>query len=228
MTDIHSLRLVSSRSVPVTGRPESCCGRYRVNIEIRSGHAPEIGVTDRSSGRVILGWRGRVARKLLDMESLRREAGDRSGFDCDKHLVQRLAIAGAAASRKFDVEPDSPEPAQRQPAPRADDAPDSQAASRWSSLHGIVTGLLQEFPKQHLAEEDIVCLMQFRLPCISRRQVREALSDLADWNHVQRIRVPTGALHYDLDTTPHLHVFDPKTQQLHDAPQSGVLQIRTS
>ena len=228
MTDTHSLRLVSSRPAPAHVNAERCAGRYRVSVEIRPGHAPKISVTDKHSGRVLLNWRGDVAKKLLDLDAVRRRAQHSRSFDCDKPLLKRLAIAGAAASRQVGVQHGEPKPALPQNVVRKCDAPDTQTTSRWSSLHGVLTGLLQEFQKQHLAEEDIVCLMQFRLPCIPRRQVREALSDLADWNHVQQITVPTGAVHYDLDTRPHLHVFDAATQQLRDAPESGVLQIGTS
>lgn len=227
MTDTHSLRLVSSRPAPAYANAERCAGRYRVSLQIRPGHAPGISVTDKHSGRVILHWRGRVARKLLELDTVKRRARHGRSFDCDKALLKRLAIAGATASRQVGVQHGEPKLAFRQNATRKDNAPDAQISSRWSSLHRVLTGLLEEFPKQHLAEEDIVCLMQFRLPCIPRRQVREALSDLADWNHVQQITVPTGAVHYDLDTRPHLHVFDAATQELRDAPESGVLQIRT-
>lgn len=226
MSDDHSLKLVVSRPAPRTAETAHPPGRYRVTIVENAVRAPGISVSDRHSGRLILSWRGRVAERILDMDALGLRCRGDSGFDCDKPLLQRLAIAGAAAERQLADSPDVPLPNHRHDESLEDRRLPERSSDRWSSLHGAVQYLLEAFPGQHLAEDDVVCLMQFRLPCLSRQQVRSALSDLADWNKVQTIRVPTGAIHYDLDTRPHLHVFDARTQQLYDAPESGVLQVR--
>ena len=225
MSDAHSLRLVSSRPAPSPAHPAPGSARYRVTIDRSRGAAPDVRVIDRSTGRLLLSWRGRVAAKLLSMDALALQRRQTGGFYCDKPLLQRLAMAGAAAERQVNGSLPEHTPERIAPAVEATRASDVTDAGRRSALHAVLLSLLEEFPKQHLAEDDIVCLLQFRLPCIAAGQVRAALSDLAGWNDVQPIRVPTGAIHYDLDTRPHLHVFDARTKQLRDAPACGVLQV---
>lgn len=226
MSDNFPLKLVASRPAPAPANGERSTDRYRVILVKRAGRIPEITAIERRSGQIILAWRGRIAERILDMDALGLRSRGDHGFDCDKPLLQRLAIAGAAAERQVAEDVRSASTTRGASVSREESMLAGGSTIRWSSLHGAVLAVLEAFPKQHLAEEDVVCLIQLRLPCIPRRQVRAALADLAQWNQVQQITVPTGAVHYDLDTRPHLHVFDARTQQLRDAPPSGVLQVR--
>ncbi|MDJ0917661.1 MAG: hypothetical protein QNJ05_07850 [Woeseiaceae bacterium] len=177
-------------------------------------------VTDRHRRRRVLQWQGSIARRLLESAALPLAGMKNGRHNCDKPLMQRLAIAGAAATSSL------ADGRRRTDEPRTGSGLESEASQRkLAALHGCVVRLLEDFPNQHLAEEDIVCLMQFRMPCVSDVQVKTALDDLAAWQRIQRITVPGGSAHYDLDTRPHLHVYDARTRELRDAPASGVLRV---
>ena len=214
------LTLVSRQdAVPAARTRQS---RYCIDISGFSGPEPLILVSDRLRRRTILEWQGSVARQLLDSHALPLARLRDGRHDCDKALMQRLAMAGAAAISRLS----QPEGTRQAASTTGETAGDiSTTGNSRVALHGCVERLLAEFPKQHLAEEDIVCLMHFRLPCVSEDQVRTALNDLTNWRRLQRISVPGGSVHYDTDTRPHLHVYDCRTRQLRDAPSHGVLRL---
>ncbi|MDJ0761155.1 MAG: hypothetical protein QNJ19_17305 [Woeseiaceae bacterium] len=217
------LTLVSRQAViRPTKRQET---RYHIDISGYSSEHPLIVVTDKVWCRTILQWQGSIARRLLQSDALPLALMNDGQHDCDKPLMQRLAMAGAAATSVLSDGRQTSIDSRNGVGPEPAGAGGETPARKRAALHGCVVGLLEEFPKQHLAEEDVVCLMQFRLPCVSDTQVRSALDDLCEWNRVQRITVPGGSVHYDLDTRPHLHVYDARTRELRDAPGSGVIRV---
>ena len=217
------LTLVSRQAViPAANRRET---RYHIDISGYSSQDPLIFVTDRVRRRTILQWQGAIAGRLLESTALPLASMKNGRHDCDKPLMQRLAMAGAAATSSL------ADGRRRKVESRTGSCTEHAVVTsesttrRQAVLHGCVVRLLEDFPKQHLAEEDIVCLMQFRMPCVSGTQVKMALDDLAAWKRIQRITVQGGSAHYDLDTRPHLHIYDARTRELRDAPGSGVLRV---
>jgi hypothetical protein len=75
--------------------------RYRVSIARVPGGAAALEVHDNVRGCPLLGWQGDVARQMLDSGILPAEYCRAGCHGCDKSLVQRLIMAGAAAEMRI-------------------------------------------------------------------------------------------------------------------------------
>lgn len=124
-------------------------------------------------------------------------AGLRDGQVLDKHRVRELAVVGAAAQQSID-----------------------------SERRGRVEQIIQSRRGEHLSEDELVALCLSECPGLADDAVIRQLRTLADTGAVQRIVVDDDAVFYDADTSDHLHVYDPVTKTLHDAPQAGIVFAR--
>ena len=209
MTRTRTLRLVSSQSEAGPLAPPK--SRFRLFISDRASPMPAIRVYDSSRQGVLLRWQGEVASHLLKAGNLPLRYLTNGSHDCDKGLLRRLTIAAAALQMK----------SERQDAPEGGDRPHRDIPP----LHHCVATLLFDHPDHHFAGEEVVCLMALRYPCIAPRHVTRVLGDLVDWNVIQRIAIDAETEFYDLDTRPHLHVYDARARELRDAEVSGVLRL---
>jgi len=75
--------------------------RYRLSIARVPGGAAALEVHDNERGCPLLGWQGDVARQMLDSGILPAEYCRGGCHGCDKSLVQRLIMAGAAAEMRI-------------------------------------------------------------------------------------------------------------------------------
>jgi hypothetical protein len=75
--------------------------RYRLSIARVPGGAAALEVHDNVRGCPLLGWQGDVARQVLDSGILPAEYCRAGCHGCDKSLVQRLIMAGAAAEMRI-------------------------------------------------------------------------------------------------------------------------------
>lgn len=82
-------------------RPELRDARYRLSIARVPGGAAALEVHDNVRGCPLLGWQGDVARQMLDSGILPAEYCRAGCHGCDKSLVQRLIMAGAAAEMRI-------------------------------------------------------------------------------------------------------------------------------
>ena len=58
--------------------------------------------------------------------------------------------------------------------------------------------------------------------------IHACLDDLTTWKVIQRIVIDDENVFYDVDMRPHLHIFDPVTRSLVDAPRAGVVSLEAS
>lgn len=189
------------------------CHRARYQISILDGRYGlfAIRIFDRERKQDVVTWRGDIARKLLAVGALPADRNSR--ILADKSAVWHLVLAAAAYA--------SNEESETPPL----------LAERLERLGVELTGaetrlarLLFEYPEQHLSLDDIVCLFALRYPATSHR-VAELLERLARDGVVQKIIIDPDTVFFDLDTRPHVHVFDRRTRQLVDAPKQGVIQL---
>lgn len=75
--------------------------RYRLSIARVPGGAAALEVHDNERGCPLLGWQGDVARQMLDSGILPADYCRGGCHGCDKSLVQRLIMAGAAAEMRI-------------------------------------------------------------------------------------------------------------------------------
>lgn len=196
--------------------------RYRMRVSNSMSDAPSVQIEDRKLGKTALEWRGPAARKLID--TLPDTSGD-GIYPVHKSLMLKLALLGAAA-------------AMQQRETNADgsrrDLVDAQLAlaARLDELRIDIPAELRcvatqmfRYPGRHLCEDDVVGITTLCQPLMEEQRIRMVLDKLVADGVVQRIGV-NGMSFYDLDTTPHLHVFDPSTKELVDAPETGVLQLQ--
>lgn len=185
--------------------------RYSLFVSDRASPLPAIRVYDRAQRRVLLRWQGEVARRLLDADDLPLAYLTNGSHRCDKALLRRLTIAAASIGMGLEQPDDRTGPC------RTD--------RQLPLLHSRVAGLLFDHPDHHFAHEEIICLMGFRFPCIAPRHIEKVLDDLVDSVTIQRVTVNADAVFYDIDTRPHLHVYDARCQELRDADFNGVLRL---
>ena len=82
-----------------------------------------------------------------------------------------------------------------------------------------------QYPGKHLRREDAVGITALEYPSVDTRRIESLLDDLVRWRVIQRIDVNDEHVFYDINTTPHLHVYRSQTGELDDAPDVGVLRI---
>ncbi len=152
-------------------------------------------VFDRNSKTPLFDWRGAAAEHLTGSGAIPERLCCEGSHGCDKALVMHLALAAASMTAAL------PRP------------------------HAWVAGILHAHPERHLSRNDVLCLALLDAPNVSERQVLHCIDDLVRWRLVNRIEVDAEHVFYDIDTEPHLHVFDASTGELRDAPTVGILRL---
>ena len=190
-----------------------------------SAHAGEVTVDDLTiddgpAGRIVLSWRGEVARRLVAKNALARKAAKCGPISISKQAAKRLALQAAAIGYEdgeLDVAADSELLVADRLWQRLRDL-----GIRIPRVHSHVAIALFRYPGEHLSAADALCLAQLTFPNLDAVRLNGCLDDLADWGVVQRISVGVDVF-YDLETAPHLHLFNTQTRELTDAPTSGVI-----
>ena len=67
--------------------------------------------------------------------------------------------------------------------------------------------------------------MLLEAPGLDTRRIIAHLDDIVRWQLVQRIEVDGNNVFYDINTMPHLHLFDARCCMLKDAPSTGLVRI---
>ncbi len=95
--------------------------------------------------------------------------------------------------------------------------------------HKLIARLLFAKPGQHFSVDDVACLFLLECPSLvfTEEQLTAYLGELARWGIVQRIEVDGDNVFYDINTSPHLHVFNAHTRELNDANLHGILHVDT-
>ncbi len=236
----HYLFAESARSEPLAANEKD---RYRLRVERLPRGSARIRVEDRATGDVLLEWGNSLARHLLQCGALPESALLSADFACDKSLIRHLTLTCAAAKLALDQiaelesDEDRPRSAPRlrpvnstrelSPAERLVDRLDA-CGRRLPGPHLLVAKTLFERKGEHFSESDVVCLMSLECPSMRTSLVHTCLDELTAWNVIQRIVIDSENIFYDVDMRPHLHIFDPATRSLRDAPPTGVLSIKAS
>ncbi len=217
--------------------------RYRLRVQRHPGGSERVRVEDRNSGDVLLEWSGPYARHLLQSGALPNSALRSADYACDKSLIRHLTLTCAAAKlamgqiaelESVETRPRAaprlrPVSAMRKPSPteRLIERLD-ECGRRLPGPHLVVAKTLFERQGEHFSESDIVCLMSLECPSMRTSLVHNCLDDLTEWSVIQRIVIDVDNVFYDIDMSPHLHIFDPATRRLTDAPSAGVLRVNAS
>ena len=189
--------------------------RYQLYIVDKEGKSSAIRVYDRLRSRILMMWQGEVARRLIDSSLLVAGPDCGSCQRCDKNLVRRLALAAASIATDIDHKNGADRLLRRLQRLNRDVSP----------FHAEIAGMLFAYQHRHFAHEEIVCLVTLHNPSICRQRIEDHIDELVQWNVIQRIAVDAGRVFYDINTEPHLHVYCPRKQELHDAPTDGVLRL---
>ena len=232
MRKSHVLRLVlPPRARPETARP--ALNRYRLHVTARESNAAALSVHDQTLSFPVLEWRGAFARRLLDSNPLSPRDLANGTHGLDKSDLQKLALAAVSIAMSS-----GPHAHRAQIHRDADVRARAELALslrlkrlriRIPAFHTRVARLLFRYPGKHLLREDAVGMTALEYPSIDRPRIQSLLDDLVRWRVIQRIEagIETGKEHvfYDIDTTPHLHLYRSQTGELDDAPDTGVLRI---
>ena len=184
--------------------------RYEVSVLDGRYGLFAVRIFDLEQQQELVTWQGDVARYLLATGALPN--GNTSRFRANKSTVWHLVLVAAAFSTNEELETPP------------------LLAERLEQLGVALTGaetrlarLLFEYPEQHLSRDDVICLCSLRYPGTSHC-VPELLERLVNVGIVQRIVIDQDTVFFDLDTRPHVHVYDRRSGQLFDAPTEGVIQ----
>ncbi len=184
--------------------------RYEISVLDGRFGLFAVRIFDLEQQQDLVTWQGAVARYLLTSGAL--PDGNASRFGASKSTVWHLVLAAAAFSANARL------------------ASPPMLAERLERLGTKLTGsearlarLLFEYPGQHLSRDDVICLCSLRYPGTGHC-VPALLERLAGAGVVQKIEIDRDNVFFDLDTRPHVHVFDRSTLQLFDAPTQGVIQ----
>ncbi len=217
--------------------------RYRLRIEQPPAGGPRIRIESRTTGRVLLEWRGALARHLLQSGALPDTALRSADYACNKSLIRHLTLTCAAAKLALNrIAALEPVDDRRPSRPRLRSVNAAQGLSPTDRLierlevcrrrlpgpHLLVAKTLFKRQGEHFSESEVVCLMALEYPSMRTSLVNTCLDELTAWDVIQRIVIDDENVFYDIDMRPHLHIFDPATRSLRDAPQSGVLSIKAS
>jgi len=202
--------------------------RYRIELWSKSGHDRGLVVTDCQSGWRIFDWQGPVVHRLFEDGIVPRPAPGPIVLYRDKAFVQHLALA-AASTRIALYRAAIPERTgiARRPQPALELT--NPLRARLTALgvapgaaHRRIARLLFEYPGHHFSQDEVA-----EIP-VRRSNVNRWLDDLASWRVLQRIEAAPGRVFYDVDTRPHLHIFDETTGELRDAEVEGVIGAGSS
>ena len=227
MRKSHVVKLILPRVRPETVQP--VVNRYRLFITARGSNAATLSVHDHNQRFPVLEWRGTFARRLLDSDPLPPRALTNGAYDLDKSDIQQLALAAVsiAMNSRMNARPHDNYKAAEvcTRAERNLSVRLKRLCIRIPVFHMRVARLLFQYPGKHLLKEDAVGITELQYPSVDTHRIESLLDDLARWRVIQRIEVDDQHVFYDIDTTPHLHVYRSQTGALDDAPDTGVLRI---
>lgn len=186
--------------------------RFRIDVSRADG---TISVIDRWDRSLFMQWRGELASQLIRLGHLASIAPGRPPRYCSKIEVRHLALA--AASISFALNQHS--------APGPSDFAQTGINGSLTLQHRKITDTLRRRRPHHFSHDELVCLLSIEHPAMDTVQLESSLAELVEWEQVQRIEVSPERVFYDIDTTPHLHVFDRRTGTLRDAPAEGCLVV---
>lgn len=222
--------------------------RYQMRVANRATGSPVVQVYDGLRDCLLFEWRGAVVRHLIESKVLPNGTARHRHYACDKSFIWHLILAAAATKivldqmDLLDVVP-STYPLQRTyPRPYPPQvvlANGANRQSRFESLaqrlkrlerclvapHQQIARLLFAYPGNHFSGEEVSCLMLLECPSLEGQRINAQLDDLARWQVIQRIEVDADNVFYDIDTRPHLHLFDAGSRQLSDAPVHGIMRM---
>ena len=207
MIDSNSITVLVS---PSAQRPKDA--RFRLLVSCRPGSETALHIYDRLDRCVIMKWRGEIARRLLWSGCLPDAIRTSGSHPCSKTLLKRLSLAAT----RIELELARGQALNDRLKLLQDDIPPP---------HRRVAELLFSHPGKHLSEHEVVSLMLLQYSCIDGQSIPAFLDDLVAWDVVQRVEIDARRRFYDIDTRPHLHVYCPETDELHDAPGSGVIHV---
>ena len=141
-----------------------------------------------------------------------------------KKEVQRIALLATTLEIRLTAETEAQEADKRTAASRRLWERLQERSIRIPPFHARVAQLFFRYPGTHFSEEEAVTLSMLEYPSVDSARFCDAAEDLASWGILQRIKVD-GAVFYDIDTQPHLHLYRSETRELVDAPSAGVVRI---
>ena len=191
--------------------------RYRLHVVASPPSIASLEILDLSAQRRLAGWHGTIADRLLNCDALPNKYRFNGVHTCDKKLVSRLMLAAAAADLAAQEEG-------RRVVPLNQRRMRAHKSGR-SLLHNRILRLLYAHPGYHFSEHDVVCLTLLETPGVEASRVLAHLRDIVSWRLAQRIEIDAANVFYDINTTPHLHVFDGRRRALFDAPETGWLKV---
>lgn len=223
MRKSHVVKLILPRVRPEAVQP--AVNRYRLFITARGSNAAALSVHEHNRSFPVLEWRGTFARRLLDSNPLPPRDLTNGTYDLDKSDIQQLALAAVsiAMNSKQRAKHNAAEVCAR--AERNLSLRLKHLHIQIPAFHKRVAQLLFQYPGKHLLKEDAVGITVLQYPSVDTHRIESLLDDLARWQVIQRIDVDNEHVFYDIDTTPHLHVYHSQTGELDDAPETGVLRV---
>lgn len=191
---------------------------YRLDVRHPAGGEPRVSVRDTRRDCITLDWRGATAAALLNGDSPVGPLGD--GRLLGKAEVQAIAMFAVALRFRGRLGETEQRRLNAEAALRKRQA---ALARTLSPRHLPVACLLFEYPGEHLSEGDVLSLCAMRHPALYGHRVQGILDELVGSRFLQAIDAG-GIRFYDIDTRPHLHIYCAERQELHDAPEQGIIE----
>ena len=170
----------------------------------------------------MLRWEGIRIGRLLEAHPSLWAATERRDLYCSKAFIRKLAMQKAA----LDLALEQGASRRRRGADVAAAGPGTRGHQAWYRHHRdeeIVASLLRSREGIHYTLNEALCLLNLNGYALTESRVGQILDRLSDRGELQKITVPCGRVFYDCDTTPHLHFYDARKNELRDAPATGVL-----
>ena len=204
------------RIIPIyRSRPDPSPTQYRYQLSVLDGGCgvASVRIYDRIRCLDIAVWTGEAARRIMAAGILPAELHRSGRYLAGKSFIWHLMLASAAVTA--DLANDYSKPL------------DERLAELGIELRGAkarVAVTLFDYPGQHLSRSEVQCLIGLGCPAAATR-VPEYLDELVALRVISEIVVDEDNIFYDIDTRPHLHIFDPIRRELLDAPADGVVRI---
>ena len=215
-------------TLPPDSAPTSATRRYRLHATRTP--TPGLRVIDTFRNAALADWRGAVAERLLSSDLL--PASLSAGRDCYacKGLVQRLAMLAASEGMKPSRHSVGCKQSETQPR-RSVDYPFCPLEHRLRRLDVClnreqrrVAELLFKHAGDHLSLSEVTCLLNLDHAPVTNDFVCVLLAELAEKQVIQILSISDGPTFYDVDTRPHLHIYDRASNTLKDACVHGVVE----
>ncbi|MEM7503711.1 MAG: hypothetical protein AAF417_16790 [Pseudomonadota bacterium] len=171
-----------------------------------------------------MSWDGDVAARLLKTKPLADRRLSQGTYRIEKGDVRALALAAAALEVRSGPGGDATPVDLEIRATEAVWRRLQELRIRIPPFHGRVARQLFRYPNVHFSEADAVCLLKLQFTCVSSDALRSCLDDLVQWRVIQQIKVEDCRF-FDIDNTPHLHIYNTRTRELSDAPSAGIVRI---